>query len=230
MMKGSARRSCWHGPLLFTCFVEVAPDTRQHVARTLGTAAAKLLFGFSAWQFPQDLVINRIGTLVALGPRSAFSLWRVASIERIVTGESLVTLRARSSLGLIPDLNVEAVPEDARTKVAEVLDAVMLAAHTSGPTSVVDRGRDACQRCLGVWLATTSGDLKWRREDLGALARKLSEESRLSGPVAATVARLHSRGKPNENERYGSRPLVEDDAEFALAAVGLLLREIRWAV
>jgi hypothetical protein len=67
-------------------------------------------------------------------------------------------------------------------------------------------------------------------EDLGTLAQKLENSKKeVSAAAAKAIARLHSRGKPNEHERYSFRPLSEEDAEFALAAVGLLLREIGWA-
>jgi hypothetical protein len=43
------------------------------------------------------------------------------------------------------------------------------------------------------------------------------------------LARLHARNKPNVQEEKGTRAVTEDDAEYALAAVGLLLREMKWA-
>jgi len=40
---------------------------------------------------------------------------------------------------------------------------------------------------------------------------------------------LHSRNKPNEQERYSSRPTLEDDAELAVKAVACMIRELGWA-
>jgi hypothetical protein len=48
--------------------------------------------------------------------------------------------------------------------------------------------------------------------------------------LAQIFARLHSRAKPNEQERYASRPLLKGDAEYALAAVGMVLRELGWTI
>jgi hypothetical protein len=132
-------------------------------------------------------------------------------------------------LGIIPELNRDAVPTDALSKTSEVLDNLVQAAHTSGPASVIDRARDASQWCLGVWLSTRDSSKKWQLEDLGTLAKRLETERVLSSFVGKAIAKLHSRAKPNESERFSSRPPVEGDAEFALAAVGLLLREIGWA-
>ena len=69
-----------------------------------------------------------------------------------------------------------------------------------------------------------------RHHDLGELANKVPEEKKMLKNIAQTLARLHARAKPNEQARYGVRPLVEADAEFALAAVGTLLRELDWAI
>lgn len=44
------------------------------------------------------------------------------------------------------------------------------------------------------------------------------------------VARLHVRGKANEQESKGLRLPVEEDAELCLHALGFVLRDIGWAV
>jgi hypothetical protein len=208
---------------------QVEPHPTAPMVLRAGPRHPALLHGFAACPAARPLDINR-SSLVALGPRSACSLWRVVAVERIVTGEDLVTLRARSALGLLPELKRDAIPPDAVPKVVQVIDALVDAAHASGPASVVDRARDAGQWCLGVWLAAEENDPRIRLEDLGALAQKLdSNKKAVSAAAAKAIARLHSRGKPNEHERYSTRPLSEEDAEFALAAVGLLLREIGWA-
>jgi hypothetical protein len=45
-----------------------------------------------------------------------------------------------------------------------------------------------------------------------------------------SLARLHARAKPDAKAEYGARPVQQGDAEFALAAVGMLLRELGWAL
>lgn len=44
-----------------------------------------------------------------------------------------------------------------------------------------------------------------------------------------TVAQLHNRTKENAVVEKGLRPLVEEDAELAIQAVGLALRDLGWA-
>ncbi len=60
---------------------------------------------------------------------------------------------------------------------------------------------------------------------------KAAKKLNVTAPtVSKALARLHARGKPNVQEEKGSRTVTEDDAEFSLATVGLLLREIGWAI
>jgi hypothetical protein len=41
---------------------------------------------------------------------------------------------------------------------------------------------------------------------------------------------MHSRGKSNEQHTRGVREPIDEDAEFAVHALGLVMREIGWAV
>ncbi len=169
------------------------------------------------------------GALIALGCADAYTLWRVVGVERIVTGEDLLTLRARSALGTLPELNESALPEGALTKAKETLSKLSDAAYRAGPESIVDRARDVAQWCTGSWLAAIKDAPAMRHTDLGQLWSKVPEEYSIIRAVVGALARLHSRVKPNEQDRYGTRAVSEDDAEFALASVGILLREIGWA-
>jgi hypothetical protein len=187
------------------------------------------LHGFDS-NFIASIRASLSGGLIALGTRDAYTLWRVVDVERIVTGEDLLTLRARASLGLLPELNAAAVPSDARGKVEEALAKLSEAAHRAGPESIVDRARDVAQWVIGSWLGAQSGDSKLRLVDLWEVAGKVSEtESAVVRNVGRSLARLHARNKPNVQEGKSTRPVTEDDAEYALAAVGMLLREVGWA-
>ena len=168
--------------------------------------------------------------LVALGSASAFSLWQIVSVERIYSGEDVITLKARGSLGVLPDVNENAVPVGDRDKLRQTMQTLQDAAHRSGPESVIDRARDVAQWCLGSWLAHQRSDPQLREQDIKALISKIDETIYpvLRG-VAHSIARLHARNKPNEQVRHGSRPIMESDAEYALAGIGILLREVGWA-
>ncbi|NJM44013.1 MAG: hypothetical protein HC858_08630 [Brachymonas sp.] len=83
---------------------------------------------------------------------------------------------------------------------------------------------------MATWQADQKGDPALLNVDLGHWPKRLQEQDlNLLAGIAGAIARLHSRAKPNEQHKHQSRPVVEDDAEFALASVGMLLREIGWA-
>jgi hypothetical protein len=168
--------------------------------------------------------------LIALGVTEAYTLWRIVHAERIVTGETLLTLRARSSLGILPELNEAAIPIDGKEKVIETLGKLTEAAYRAGPESIIDRARDVAQWSIGSWLAHREDDPKLRLIDLWELAGKVPEiDFAVVRNTGRSLARLHARNKPNVQEEKGTRAVTEDDAEYALAAVGLLLREMKWA-
>lgn len=192
-----------------------------------GRVTRKRLFAFYAWPAMRELGGHLNSTLVALGTSEAFTLWRIVDVERIVTGEDLVTLRARSALGTLPELNEAAVPPEDRAAVSDVLERLARAAYTADAASVSHLARDAAACCLGAWLAERKGDPKIKEKDLGDLAKILEDEQNRS--MVQLLARLHSRAKRNEQVKHGTRSVHQGDAEFAIAAVGMLLRELAWA-
>jgi hypothetical protein len=210
--------------------VAAHPHSISDISSSFVGIVQKHLHGFSASQSRLTLVGGAQPTIVAFGTRAGFTLWRVVDIERMISGEDLVTLRARSTLGLLPELREQSVPEDALPKVREVLEMLAQAINTSAPVSVIDRARDAAQWCIGVWLAHSKEERSLRTKDLSDLANATEREKLVVvSAVARSVARLHARGKPGEQERYSARPPMEADAEFAIAAIGLVLRDIGWA-
>jgi hypothetical protein len=167
--------------------------------------------------------------LLAIGILNAFTLWRVVDVEHTVNGEDFLTLRARNSFGVLPELIEDAIPADSRVKAVQAIEKVAEAAYRAGPESVVDRVRDAAQWCIGAYLASANRDEIIRHEDLGQLTKLIPVDRVVLKAVAQALARLHSRAKPNEQARYDSRPLVEGDAEFALVGLATVLRELGWA-
>lgn len=187
------------------------------------------LYGFDS-NLVGNMHVQVNKALIALGTRDAYTMWRIVGCERIVTGEDLLTLRARASLGGLPELIEVAIPEDGRAKVRETFEKLGEAAYRAGPESVVDRARDVAQWCIGTWLADRRNDPSLRTVDLWDLAGKLEEKDyAVLRNTGRSLARLHARVKPNVQEQKSTRPVTEDDAEFALVAIGMLLRELDWA-
>lgn len=108
---------------------------------------------------------------------SAESRWKILSVEKINGDELLHTLKAKRSLGKLPELNLEKLPESAQKKAGEVYQALVDAAYVAGPTSVVDRARDAAQWLLAAWYAAKSGDDRFYNLDLQQLITKITEEA-----------------------------------------------------
>lgn len=192
----------------------------------------KQLYSFFPWSAFVELKREQSEQLIALGTQGAFTLWHVIGIERIVTGEDLVTLRARSTMGVLPEIQIEHVPEVGRDGALQTLDKVVDSVYRAGPESVIDRCRDAAQACLGTWMADRFDDADMRTIDLGAQIKRL-EKQEDSVPViivsvCKAIARLHARCKPNEQVRREGRLPGEGDAESAVAMLGLLLRELEW--
>jgi hypothetical protein len=193
----------------------------------------KRLYSFYPWSAFVELKREKAERLVALGAQSAFTLWHVIGIERIVTGEDMVTLRARSALGVLPEIQIERVPEAGRDHALQTLDKVVESVYRAGSESVIDRCRDAAQACLGVWMADRFKDEDMRSIDLGAQIKSLEKQDQEIFPViivsvCKAIARLHARCKPNEQVKREGRLPVEGDAESAVAMLGLFLRELGW--
>lgn len=168
---------------------------------------------------------------IAIG--ASESAWRLIASERISTGEWLVTLKARHALGVLPEIDQAKIPETGRAKAIETIDTLINAAYRESPESIVDRARAAAQWCFATWAAAKFNDDRILTSDLAQLATEVEKRSGECKPEMAIwsargLARLHSRAKPNEQERRDTRPVMEADAEYALASMGLLLRELGW--
>lgn len=164
--------------------------------------------------------------LVLLGVDDRFTVWTIINIEAISTGEDMVTLKARSGLGILPQIDKEKVPASFHSKVEERLDTFLNEVHRSAPASVIDRARDAAHQVLLAHFAPEEN----AAEELSKLAEKLEDQKLIIAASAAKIiARLHARGKPNEREKREMREIREQDAELATQCVGTILCELGWA-
>lgn len=164
--------------------------------------------------------------LVLLGVDERFTIWTIIDVEAIMTGEDLVTLKSRSSFGILPQIIEAEVPAAFKTKLAETLAVFIDEVHRAAPTSVIDRARDAATQALLAYF-----DLKGSAaQDLGELIKRLHKEKRVVAANAASIiARLHARAKPSEQEKRVLRSIRERDADLAAQCLGALLCEIGFA-
>ena len=172
--------------------------------------------------------------LVVIGSTSAFTVWSIVGIEAISTGEELVTLKARQSLGALPDVYWAKIPADHRHKVEEAIKTLADDYRRAGPESVIDRAREAATAILSAYLQSKGVDAA-KGKDLGDLVNMLvsdskKHEQRILACAAEIPQRLHSRGKHAEKEKRDDlRPIREQDAELAVQCVGVMLCDLRWA-
>jgi hypothetical protein len=170
--------------------------------------------------------------LVVLGDEPAISFWRVAGLETILTGEQLVTIRARQSIGVLPEINWSVIPGDIellKEKIESLLDDV----YRAGAESVVDRTREAATAILSAYLQG-KGVAEASGKDLGVLTDLFEKNSgknshRIVRCAAEIPQRFHSRGKYAEQEkRENIRPIREQDAELAVQCIGVMLCDLGW--
>lgn len=177
---------------------------------------------------------EEIPELVLLGSGSVFTEWSVVDVETIATREVLLTLRARHSLGALPEIYWGKVPADHQHKVRETLETLADDYRRAGPESVIDRAREAATAILSAYLQN-AGDASASGKDLAELVKKLEaskkpNEGRILACAAEIPQRLHSRGKHAEKEkRENMRPIRVQDTELAVQCVGTMLCELRWA-
>lgn len=202
------------------------PSDSRSVSR--GGLISKQLFGFHDWPARTQLRDGTGTLIVALGIQDAMTLWRVIGVEHISSGEDLVTLKAISNMGVLPEISDDKLPESARSRIRQATQNLVDTAYRAGPESVVDRCRDLAAAALGGHFAAKYPEAD--HKDLGALAALANKDQlALVENAARLIARLHARGKPNEQARRGIPPPTDEDASLAIECAGLILREFGWA-
>lgn len=172
------------------------------------------------------------GLTLALGHTRAWSIWRITQVEQAINDDVLVTLKSLSAFGTLPELRVDLVPKEHLAPVQRAIDRVLEAAYREGPISVIDHCRNAAIVLLGRWMVSRGEPEQLINADLAVISKKLREDPyrmAAAAGVAEMLARLHVRGKANEQEAKGLRLAEEEDGQTAVHAIGFILREIGWA-
>lgn len=177
-------------------------------------------------------LLGLANAVVVLGKENASTIWSIIHVEASFSGEELVTLKARQSLGALPIVNWAKVPEESIAMVREKLVVLEDEYHRAGAESVVDRAREAATAILSGHLRPENPEAKGM--DLGALVKLLvkkngENDKRVVACAAEIPQRLHPRGKTSEQEKREVRPLREQDAELAVQCIGVMLCDLGWA-
>ncbi len=196
-----------------------------------GGRVAKTLYSFTACLPLLNLPNQGQGMTLALGDARAASPWRIIQTEALVNGSVMVTLKSLSAFAIIPAVDYAQVAPEHRPAVADAIERVMNSAFREAPTSVVDHCRAALTVLLSRWMVQTKlEDEEALALDLGPLAKRMeAHEMSCVANAAHIVARLHARGKPNEQQARQLRPPEAGDDEFALESVGLAIRDLGWS-
>ena len=169
---------------------------------------------------------------LALGNPRAASAWLIVQTEVLASQDVMVTLKAKTAFGLLPEIDEAQVPQEYRADVAKVIDATLDAAFRAPAASVIDHCRDALQVILSRWLAKKNNTVNVLTLDLGKVALAFDKQGAnllCVNRLADMVAKLHARAKTNQQVEWGGRPPVEEDAELALQCLSFAIREIGWA-
>jgi ABC-type transporter Mla subunit MlaD len=143
-------------------------------------------------------------------------------------------MRTRASLGVLPELFRDLIPDSHVPLVLEQYEKAARSAFRDDADSVVDRCREAAAAALNAERALH--DDTPMGKDLAELANFFSSERfgarggrAVLSNAARIIARLHSRAKTAERLNNQTAPLSEADAECALALLGAIYRELKWA-
>ncbi|WP_233831753.1 hypothetical protein [Paraburkholderia sp. ZP32-5] len=231
---------------LYKRWADVQPATwhvQRHPAYASAPAATdargflvKQLYSFQPWSAPELLLAKRREAVLILGSGSRVAAYTVLDIERLATGEDLITARTRASLGVLPDIEPIHAKDQHVALAMEQYEKAASSAFRDSAESVIDRCREAATAAITAHLANTKSGNSSLGKDLAVLAdavdppHKPREERRLVlGNAARIIARLHSQGKAAERVQRGNNAPSESDAECALALLGKIYREIGWA-
>jgi len=184
---------------------------------------------------PCQALLNRpghgLGALLLIGQATGVTAWRVIQAEQALDGAVVVTLKSKSAFGVLPEVDWDAVPREGHAIVRNALERVLDSAFRESPVSMIDQCRNAATVMLSHWLAS-EGRPELLGKDLAELAKAAEAQPNNKQCVswlAQTLARLHVRGKSNEQSTRNLRRPTEEDAELALQSVGFILQEIGWA-
>ncbi len=162
-----------------------------------------------------------------IGTQTAYSLWRIVSIDQMYLNDELLTLRPLHSMGALPDLELSNVPEPWKTKVSDTVGKVIDAMHHANADSIIELCRHAAAAAL---FAHFHEDIKkLSGTDLGNLADDAGKDGkRIVASCGKIIADLHSRIKPNMQVELDLRPISDRDAELAIYSLSCILSDLNF--
>lgn len=162
---------------------------------------------------------------IILGSDKHYTIWTLADVETSISAEAILFIKSRKTLGVLPKINISSLTEDQIKDINRKLELVSHDLRRAGQDSVVDRCREAASAVINCFLK--GGDLSHNYKDLGQLAEPLRKLGKhVAANCADTLAKLHSCTKFIEQKARNVRMASEQDAEFAVQSLGVILVEL----
>ena len=186
------------------------------------------LVTFLSWTAPVQLFDTRKDAVLVLGSGDRATAHSILDVERLATGEELITIRTRGNLSGLPELIVALLPQQYDKHILEHYEKAASSVFRDDAESVIDRCREAASAALNAErLSAGEAD---KVADLSELGKSFEPRGRyVLAKAAQILALLHSRGKAAEQMKRGTVPPTQADAEAAIALLGLIYRELGWA-
>ena len=204
------------------------PDDIRHKNRN--GVLKKSLATFKEFNFQP--ILKKLGItdpIIVLGSNAQFTVWTVIDVETSISGETILFLKARKTIGALPKVDYSLIDKKYHKQIKEKLNILSDDIHKAGPESVVDCCREAVTAIISIYLQLQGhkpGD------DLGELIQEMKKrkpELRIANDLADVIARYHSRRKHVVQEKFNPRRINEQDAELAIQSVGIILCDLGWA-
>lgn len=181
---------------------------------------------------PRDI----LGHVLQIGGGDFATNWHIVAVERLSIGQILLTLRAHSLFGVLPDLRANLPDEQGnpllqnkQSQVKSSMGRLVDTFHRFQPVPTVDAARETARVILAAWIGNEADE-----KDLQKVITLIPKDRSVLTNAAFIVNRLHPRGKSSEQETQAGkgnflRAPTEEDAETSVHLVGMMLREIGWA-
>ena len=168
--------------------------------------------------------------LVVLGWKSSPTFWRILQIENISTGEELVYLRARNSLGILPELDFtkNSISLGDQNEISNKYELLVNDLHVSTAQSIVDHCRDVAEVLLRSKIRQK--DSSFNGGELDSLIKRFSEkypdDFRLISHYSNIIRQFHQRRKTALQDKSNVRPILEEDAELTVNCISSMIRDL----
>lgn len=181
---------------------------------------------YSSIVFPPQQKLT--GKYIFLAGHDFATKWKILSVDIIHTRELFYTIKAPSSLELIPELNVAEIPIERVKSIQDELDA-LVDDIGSEPESVVDHCRDLATAILRAKCNVETTYSKDLSKLIALLDERFPKSYMMVKNCMNIINRLHPRRKRSELESRMLRPLDYGDSELAVACVCTILKDLGWA-